>query len=230
MFVPLSASIVVVRFVTHDNLRSFGLTRGRMRYYLWAVLYPLIVVGIGVIFVAILGTAEIDFRNLRDFLPEALQEPPAVILAINLLLAPIINFVPAFGEEYGWRGFLLTKLTKRFGSGGGVVFTGLISGLWHAPFILNGYNYPNHPDIVGVTTFTVWCILAGTFLGWLALKSRSVFPAALGHGAINAYVGFGLIIAPNPDEMMTLPLGIPAILALLVLAIPFLYDILKVHA
>jgi hypothetical protein len=82
-----------------------------------------------------------------------------------------------------------------------------------------GYNYPHHPDPVGVAAFTVWCILVGFFFGWLRLKSKSVLPAALGHGAINAYIGFGLLIAPAVDEMMTIPLGLPAVLVLLPIAV-----------
>ena len=100
-----------------------------------------------------------------------------------------------------------------------MLLTGTIWGVWHAPVILMGYNYPHHPNLVGVAAFTVWCILVGFFLGWLRLKSKSVLPAALGHGAVNAYIGFGLLIAPAADEMMTIPFGLPAMLALLFIAV-----------
>lgn len=215
MFVPLIAGVVANRLTTNESLSAFGLTIGELRYYLLAVLYPFGVTAIGLPIVALLGTASINFGNLVPFLGNILI----------LLIAPFINFIPAFGEEFGWRGFLLSKLTKRLGVIGGVAFTGLIWGLWHAPIILNGYNYPNHPDILGVTLFCAWCVLVGFFLSWLRLKSGSVFSAAFCHGAINAYIGFGFILAPNPDEVMTIPLGIPGLLALLVLAVPFVLDL-----
>ena len=148
-----------------------------------------------------------------------IEEVPIYLITINLILAPFINFIPAFGEEYGWRGFLLHKLMGRLSLFRGVLLTGTIWGLWHAPLILMGYNYPHYPDFIGVAAFTVWAILAGFFLGWLRLKSRSVFPAALGHGAINAYLGLGFFFAPAADEMMTIPLGMPGILALFIVAI-----------
>jgi membrane protease YdiL (CAAX protease family) len=69
-----------------------------------------------------------------------------------------------------------------------------------------------------VAAFVVWAILVGFFLGWLRLKSRSVFPAALRHGAINAYIGFGLLFAPATDETMTILLCVPGILELLAMA------------
>jgi len=222
MFVPMLSAAMTVKLVEHGSLKSYGIAKGRIKHYLCGLAYPFGVIALGLVFVAVLRTAPIDFTmtKFREVFPNvpAAAEIPLYFTVINLILAPFINFVPAFGEEYGWRGFLLPKLIGRFNLLGGLLLTGTVWGLWHAPVILMGYNYPYHPDLVGVAAFTVWCILAGFFLGWLRLKSKSVLPAALGHGAINAYAGFGLLIAPAADEIMTIPLGLPAMLALLVFA------------
>lgn len=162
-------------------------------------------------------------RDVSQLFPT--DQIPWYYIAINLAAAPFINFLPALGEEYGWRGFLLPKLIAKYNLIIGLLLTGTIWGLWHAPVILMGYNYPHHPDLLGVTAFTVWCILAGFFLGWLRLKSESVFPAALGHGAINAFIGFGMFIAPASDELMTTPFGFPGILPLLLLAVMAYLDL-----
>jgi len=222
MFVPMLSAAMTVKLVEHGSLRSHGIAKGRVEHYLCGLAYPFGVIALGLVFVAVLRTAPIDltmtkFKEIFPNVPAA-TEIPLYFTVINLILAPFINFIPALGEEYGWRGFLLPKLVGRFNLLGGLVLTGTAWGIWHAPLILMGYNYPHHPDLVGVAAFTVWCILVGFFLGWLRLKSKSVLPAALGHGAINAYVGFGLLIAPAADEMMTIPLGLPAMLALLVFA------------
>lgn len=221
MFIPLLSSALTVKLIERGSLRSYGIAKGRARYYLYSLAYPLVIIALGLLFVALLGTASIDFTlaRFKEMFPDLPPfEIPLWMIVINLILAPFINLIPAFGEEYGWRGFLLTKLIKRFSLLPSLLITGIVWGLWHAPVILMGYNYPHHPDLVGVATFTVWCTLAGFFLGWLRLKSGSVFPAALGHGAINAYIEFGLLIAPANDELMTVPLGLPAILSLLVIA------------
>ncbi len=96
---------------------------------------------------------------------------------------------------------------------------GAIWGLWHTPLILMGHNYPNHPNAIGVAMFTAFAVLAGFFLGWLRIRSDSVFTPALCHGAINAYAGLGLIIAYSPDELLTIPLGLPALPAWAILAL-----------
>jgi membrane protease YdiL (CAAX protease family) len=229
MFVPLFSAVITVKFVAKGSLRSYGIAKGAFRHYLCALLYPFAVIALGLVFVWITNAAPIDLSLTRymQLFPHAAQlsQVPLYLTVINLILAPFINFIPAFGEEYGWRGFLLTKLIQRTGLFRGLMLTGAIWGLWHAPLILMGYNYPHHADVLGVASFTVWTILAGFFLGWLRLKSNSAFPAALGHGAINAYIGLGLLIAPAKDEIATIPLGIPGLLALLVLAVASYVDL-----
>ena len=231
MFVPLLSAVITVRFVEHGSLKSYGIVKGRPMHYLYSLLYPFASIALGLIFVAVLRTTPIDFTltQFREMAPRvpAFEEIPSYLILINLILAPFINFIPAFGEEYGWRGFLQPKLIGRLDLLRGLLLTGAIWGLWHAPLILMGYNYPHHPDLLGVAAFTVWTILVGFFLGWLRLKSKSVFPAALGHGAVNAYIGLGLFVAPAVDEMMTIPFGLPGMLALFIIALLAYIDLLR---
>ena len=178
--------------------------------------------------VLLLGTARVRFENLARILPTVPGIPSSMLIiltVVNLLLGPFINFIPALGEEYGWRGFLQPELVKRFGLTPGLTLTGIIWGLWHSPIILQGYNYPQHPNLIGVGFFTLWTILVGYFLGWLRIKSKSCFPTALSHGAINAYAGFGVILAPTQNELLGLPLGLPGFLALALVAALVFYDL-----
>ena len=62
----------------------------------------------------------------------------------SVLLAPILAIVIAFGEEYGWRGYLKNELFK-LGRVRGVLLLGVIWGAWHWPLILMGYNYQGRP-------------------------------------------------------------------------------------
>ena len=52
------------------------------------------------------------------------------------------------------------------------------------------------------------------------MKSKSVFPSALGHAGLGVAAAYSqtLLVALGADEIMTIPLGLPTILALLVLA------------
>jgi membrane protease YdiL (CAAX protease family) len=230
MFSPALGAILATKLVEHRSLRTNGIAKGRLKYYLLAWAYPIIFILIGLVFITLLGTGTVNFSNLATAVPPTPGMSSSIMLilaGVNLLLAPFINFIPALGEEYGWRGFLQPTLIERFGLTSGLTLTGLIWGLWHAPIILQGYNYPQHPDLIGVSFFTLWTILVGYFLGWVRIKSNSCLPAALGHGAINAYVGFGLILAPAKDELLGLPLGLPAFLALALIAALLLRDLRK---
>jgi membrane protease YdiL (CAAX protease family) len=98
-------------------------------------------------------------------------------------------------------------------------------GLWHAPVVLQGYNYPNYPNLIGVSLFTLWTVLLSFSLGWLRIRSSSCLPPALAHGAINAYAGLGIMIAPVKDELLGVPFGIPSLLALAIIGALALTDL-----
>ena len=49
------------------------------------------------------------------------------------LLFATVLLVNGYGEEGGWRGFLLPRLQRRFGAVGGVLVQGAIWAGWHAP-------------------------------------------------------------------------------------------------
>jgi membrane protease YdiL (CAAX protease family) len=70
-----------------------------------------------------------------------------------------LNGLFAFGEEYGWRGYLWDRLANR-GRLGSFVCVGSLWGLWHAPLILVvGYNYPDD-RLAGIAMMTVFTIAA----------------------------------------------------------------------
>ncbi len=129
-----------------------------------------------------------------------------------MLLSPLLNGLATFGEEFGWRGYLQPKL---MGLGGrrAMLLMGLIWGAWHWPVILMGHNYgldyPGAPFLGPLAM--VWFTLAlGTFLGWVTLKAMSVWPAVIGHAAVNGMANLGVIFMrgePNP-LLGPLPVGL----------------------
>jgi uncharacterized protein len=85
-----------------------------------------------------------------------------------------------------------------------MLLMGLIWGVWHWPIILMGHNYgldyPGAP-FLGPLAMTWFCLVIGIFLGWVTLKSNSVWPAVIGHAAVNGIAGMGIIFTqgtPNP--------------------------------
>ncbi|MFG1875924.1 CPBP family intramembrane glutamic endopeptidase [Sphaerisporangium sp. NPDC049003] len=122
-------------------------------------------------------------------------------LAQGLIMGPVVNAIPALGEEYGWRGWLLPRLMP-LGATKALVASGVIWGLWHAPLTLRGYNYPQLGAWAAVM-FVGFCVLFGIFLGRLRLASGSVWPAVAGHGVLNALAGLPLLLgdAAHPPNL-----------------------------
>ena len=100
----------------------------------------------------------VDFSGLRELVTRQLaavgrgvdslgmsMQVLAAVTLVQVVVGSLINTVPAFGEEVGWRGFLFPRLQELFGPVVAVVGTGVVWGLWHAPLILLGYNYPSNP-------------------------------------------------------------------------------------
>jgi membrane protease YdiL (CAAX protease family) len=121
-------------------------------------------------------------------------DPWVIILSQTLtalIAAPIINAIPILGEEFGWRAYLQPKLMP-LGGRKAMLVMGVVWGLWHAPIIAMGHNYgteyPGAPWL-GILTMTWFTFILGTFIGWAALRAGSVWPAVIGHGAINGIVG-----------------------------------------
>lgn len=118
--------------------------------------------------------------------------------AVNVLVAAwVLNLLPALGEEIGWRGWLTPQLLP-LGALPTIGITGIIWGLWHTPLILLGHNYPNLPGWQAVIFMTIFCTLIGGLLAWLTIRTKSVWPAALGHSTINAVGGLPLIFSAEP--------------------------------
>ena len=120
-----------------------------------------------------------------------------------ILISPIVNGLPVLGEEFGWRAYLLPKLMP-YGGRKAMLEMGIIWGVWHWPVIFMGYeyglSYPGAPWL-GALIFLWFTFVIGTFLGWLTLQSRSVWPAVIAHSSINGIAllaPYLLTGQPNP--------------------------------
>jgi len=113
--------------------------------------------------------------------------PPEWLLSNLRRWARIPLIVPfTLGEELGWRAYLQPRLSRRLGSRAGIAAVGLVWGLWHAPLIWNGYNFPAHPRLGTLVLMPMICVGWAAFFGWLYARSRSIWVPTVAHASLNA--------------------------------------------
>ena len=206
MVTPAIAAFIVRRFITREGFATAGLRFGPRRPYLVVWLgMPLLVAGIYALTVLIgLGRFDPTLAQLTAKMEEVARGQPIPALPSPLVLATamfaqsltfgvLITSLFAFGEEFGWTGYLLVRLLP-LGRWRAALLYGAIWGLWHAPIIAGGYNYPGYPVLGPV----MMCLLTIAFaLTQTALRLRydSVYLTSFFHASINTH-GLG-----NPSDV-----------------------------
>ena len=126
----------------------------------------------------------------------------AINLAVSFIGICMIGSIFAFGEEFGWQGYLQQKLLRKFGLNWRFIILGITWGYWHLPVIMMGYNFPNHPVLGALLLMHISTIFAGIFAGWIYLRSRSIWMPVLAHASANLTAGIlysGMIM--HQDEL-----------------------------
>lgn len=201
MWGPGLAAILTTALILKQPFRSLNLNRlGPKRLYLWAWFLPAGLTILGGLFTLLFGIAkpDLEFTMIREAMASAAGTgtvPAGLIVAIQtafaITLAPFINVLFALGEELGWRGFLLPHLMP-LGQWKAILMSGVIWGLWHAPAVVQGLNYPGYP-VAGVFMMVVFCVLLSVIFSWLYLNTKSPWICALAHGAVNATAGLPVL-------------------------------------
>jgi membrane protease YdiL (CAAX protease family) len=234
MWAPALGNILT-RLFTHEGWKDMGLRpnfKKRWRFWLagWFLPVVMTLAGAALFFVLFPQYFDASLPYMRQLLAKSSSVTslsPWTLGIIQLieavLIAPIINSIATFGEEFGWRAYLLTKLMP-LGGRKVMLLIGLIWGIWHWPVIFMGYeygtNYPGYPW-AGPLLF-IWVTFGlGIFLGWLTLRSKSIWPAVIGHAAINGIAGVAVFAMAGQPNMLLgpLPVGIIGSLGFALVAI-----------
>lgn len=121
------------------------------------------------------------------------QKQTIAFFVLNFIISHmvflIVGSVFSLGEEFGWRGYLQEKLLRKYGLNWGFIILGAIWGYWHLPIILMGYNFPSQPVLGALLLMPLGTIFLGMFLGWIYLRSRSIWMPVLAHTSINLFSG-----------------------------------------
>jgi membrane protease YdiL (CAAX protease family) len=165
------------------------------------------------------------FPQLVATLPASALMP--IMTLQMLIIGPFLGLIIAFGEEYGWRGYLQTELT-RLGRIRGVFVLGIIWGIWHWPIIWMGYNYPGQP-ILGSIAMVFVCIILAYFFAHAVFKSNGIWTAAYLHALNNQAINFFMMTLVMPTSMLFRWNGLQLVLGAIVVLL-ILRDVWKVRA
>jgi membrane protease YdiL (CAAX protease family) len=244
---PLLAALIAERGLVRDR---FHLPRGR-RLVRFLLLPPALMLGFTVAYLAavhlggqVLGisavgavaTSSADILDgAADLLgPEALSgaeaPPPPLVLLLTSLCGAVVagwtlNGVVAMGEEYGWRGLMWDEL-QQHGPVRANLITGVAWGLWHAPLILQGHNYPGQP-LLGVLSMVVFCVAMSPVLSAVRERTGSVIPVAAAHGTFNALALTLLLVTPGADRLLAGPVGVLGAAVLLLIGVALWWPLLR---
>jgi len=107
-------------------------------------------------------------------------------IVLNAVFGLVVVSVLAFFEEIGWRAWLLPRLADRFGPRSAVVLTAIVWTIWHVPFRLSGIQHIEGASPLALTLgLSAATMAGGLIIGWLWLRSESIWLVALAHGALN---------------------------------------------
>ena len=228
MFLPALVALIVRR-LSGDRSGMFlrPNIKGTRRQYLMAALLPgvLTMAGAALYFLLFPGDLDLSMGYMSELLALSGQaaEVPAVTLPqvigaglVLTLIAPLVlvNHIAAFGEELGWRGYLLPMLIEGLGESRAVLLNCVLWGIAHAPLVCFGLNYtgeyPGAP-FTGILMMVVFATVLGVFMSCLTLRSGSIWPACVAHGAVNAVreapllicaAEYNALLGPKPSGLI----------------------------
>ena len=238
MFMPFLATLIA-----RIPLKGMGWIpklKGNIGWILLAWFGPMVLAILGAVIFYIIFPDRLDWSGSYMAIQmgeEAMAELQATGITVPILTiitivqacsyVPIINGLLGLGEEVGWRGVMYPMLKDKLGRVKGMILGGVIWGAWHWPImVLAGYEYGLEywgAPFLGMAMFCLYATVAGIILDVLYEKTKCIWVPSVGHGAINATMGFPVLMlnAEFADQLTIgpLPNGIIAMIPYIITAI-----------
>ena len=203
MLAPALA-VLLTRMITKEGFKDSYLAinfKGNAKFYLASIWVPLLN---NLIAMFCLWLFYMDTSFSETFTMEYFGE--ALPLLLYTLASSIIIFPHTFGEEWGWRGYLMPKLLKLMNKPMAIIVGGIIWGLWHAPFTILGHDfgvgYPFFPW-AGIALMCVFCTLMNAFMTYITERTKSIYPTVFIHGINNNIGAMVLLSVFTKEEVLT---------------------------
>jgi uncharacterized protein len=242
MFVPMVSVIIVKKLIFKEKLRNDLQISFKINKWFFAAWLIMPIITFGALGISLLipgvtynsemtGLAERfasmtspgQVEQMKTQIAALPISPIWLILIMGLFAGLTVNGLAAFGEELGWRGFLLHQF-RNMSFAKASILIGAIWGIWHAPLILMGHNYPQHPYF-GVLMMVLLCIIITPIVMYFTIKAKSVIAAAILHGTMNATVTISIIPVTGGNDLLVGMTGLAGMISMLVvIAAIWIYD------
>ncbi|MBG82541.1 MAG: CPBP family intramembrane metalloprotease [SAR202 cluster bacterium] len=174
MFAATGFTLSVIKF--REPINTLGLIRTHgARPYAYAALIWILALSMLILWIQIVVSLDVGFLIPPDTAQQVLDEAAGNIVTTVIL----VGIIGPIAEEIFFRGYVLPGLINRFGIVGALVISSLIFGFFHI-----------EPGAI-VPTFVL-----GLALGWVYLKTGSIWPAVFAHGLHNT---FAVLLAKYAD-------------------------------
>ncbi len=212
-----AAGVLLTRLITKEGFKGNAYivprTGGRsIKWFLFGWFGPVVFTALGAVayFLVYPEKFDPDLAYMGEVLsaggaeltPEMLQISMISQIVVAVVLGPLLNIFTCFGEEWGWRGYLLPKMREKLPLFAVLLVNGVIWGLWHAPLTALGHNYgtgyAGYP-VTGILAMCVFCIVMGVIFSYVTIKTGSCLPAVFAHGSLNGIAAVAIYFSNGED-------------------------------
>lgn len=177
MFLPSITAIIFQKF-NNISIKQFliqSIRHTNLKSIIFAVTYPLLFVLTGAVISLLTGLGTLNTGKMLN-----------INRLLNFAVNAILTILPAIGEEYGWRGYLLPRLIKIQGKVKATISLSIVWVLYHIPviYIIAKMGAANPAVSILVQAFSLF-VLAFSF-SYCYYISNSIIAVSIMHAFWNS--------------------------------------------
>lgn len=180
MFFPAIVAIIfnMLGRKSFRSMFSCVTAKPNLKSMVFGIGYPLLFIAICAIAALLTGSGY--------FNPASLNGSSFAAVLITSIILILVNLIPAFGEEYGWRGYLLPRLTRSMGKTTATIIVGIAWALFHFPivYLLASTTGIGNPLLVAVVQACAAFLFSFSF-SYSYYLSGSIIPVMFYHSTWN---------------------------------------------
>ena len=182
------------RFVFKDGFEGAGWSWGKPWQYVMAFLLALFLWAVP------------SFLEILSGVQKIAPSFDPLSTASLFLSSFLITLVPAFGEEFGWRGYMLPRLLARYSNRKALVLHGFITWVWHLPVLIVFGMQAGGNMIISVAAILIisliptilHAVVFAYFWSGSGLAVATVYHSAFDEvrDTLQSKIGFGPLVEP----------------------------------